>query len=102
MAPRAPKLLVATAAVFLAAAVGAAGQAQPTDGGPFANFQESQLVFVPPFNVTQANGAVFDMVDGLKSVKMLFFCTDLQHCVYTYVCGCCMSPCGVSVVATCM
>jgi hypothetical protein len=67
MACRALTTLVAVAAVLLAATTGAAGQSQPTNGGPFQDFQESQLVFAPPSNVTQVNGAVFDMVDGLKS-----------------------------------
>lgn len=60
-------LLMTTLAVFLAAVGGAAAQAQPGNGGPFQDFQQSQLVFVPPSNVTLVNGATFDMVAGLKS-----------------------------------
>jgi hypothetical protein len=60
-------LMMTTLAAILAAAGQAAAQAQPGNGGPFQDFQQSQLVFVPPSNVTQVNGATFDMVDGLKS-----------------------------------
>lgn len=61
-------LLMITAVVFLAASCGAAGQqAKPGNGGPFKDFQQSQLVFVPPSNVTHVNAAIVPMVDGLKS-----------------------------------
>jgi hypothetical protein len=60
-------LVIMTTAVFLAAAAGALGQGKPGNGGPFQDFQQSQLVFVPPSNVTQVKGATFDMLDGLKS-----------------------------------
>ena len=60
-------LLMTALAVFLAAASGAAAKEKPGNGGPFQDFQQSQLVFVPPSNVTQVNGATFDMIAGLKS-----------------------------------
>ncbi len=74
-------LLMVTLAAFLAAAGRAAAQAQPGNGGPFQDFQQSQLVFVPPSNVTQVNGATFDMVAGLKS-ECNCHCSSCWH---TYI-----------------
>jgi hypothetical protein len=69
---KAAMLLMTALAVFLAAAGGAA-QEKPGNGGPFQDFQQSQLVFVPPSNITQVNGATFDMVAGLKSECICHF-----------------------------
>lgn len=58
------------AAVLLAAFSGAAAQAQPSNGLAFQDFNQSQLVFVPPANVTSVAGATGDTSDGLKSASV--------------------------------